>query len=425
MIGIVGAGLSGLALGMELRARGVEYRTFEATGEPGGVVRTRTVDGRRLDLGPQRLRLSPELSGALTHLPAWEWERPGDSGSDDADRVFIARSGELHRVPRTLREALSTRVVSPWGKLRIALEPFSGSPDPKTASSAASYLRDRVGDEGYRALIGPLFGGLYGSDPESMEASRNLLPALREIGADRSLLRFILRSRAGTGGGENLPRVPRGGMQALAHALMRVQDGAVSLDTPVLRVGKRAGDGYLIGTDEEEVAVSSVVITAPPRPAAELLGSLSADASAALRKLTVNPILLVHLALDPLPPGLGFQVAFGEEGRVKGVTFSGNLDGSGSTAVAFMGGMQDPAAMALSDAAAMEIAAEETRRWTGSQVTPIHVSRTAMPAWDRSWQALDGLRLPAGIHLLTNYTGRPGIIGRFREAARLSTVLIR
>jgi len=46
-----------------------------------------------------------------------------------------------------------------------------------------------------------------------------------------------------------------------------------------------------------------------------------------------------------------------------------------------------------------------------------------MPAFDRTWAALDDVDLPAGVHLCTNYTARAGIPGRVAAAERLARAL--
>ncbi len=52
MIGIVGAGITGLVLAHELRKRGRSVRVWEAADRPGGVMWSAEVDGRVLDFGP-------------------------------------------------------------------------------------------------------------------------------------------------------------------------------------------------------------------------------------------------------------------------------------------------------------------------------------------------------------------------------------
>jgi oxygen-dependent protoporphyrinogen oxidase len=61
-VGIVGAGISGLSLHRELSQRGVASVVFEAESDPGGMIRTRHQDGRVLECGPQRTRLTPALA---------------------------------------------------------------------------------------------------------------------------------------------------------------------------------------------------------------------------------------------------------------------------------------------------------------------------------------------------------------------------
>ncbi len=428
MIGIVGGGISGLALAHALEARGVAFRVFEADDRPGGVIRSAHVSGRTLDLGPQRIRPTGDLLPLLRHLPGWN-EASGRDGSPTTGpthprRVWIGRRGTLHPVPRTLVEGVRSRLLSPAGKLRLALEPFVADPADTGVRSAAQYLRHRLGPEAYEALVGPLFGGLYGSDPEQVDADRVLLPALAELGAGRSLLASLVTRR---GGGllARAPVVPPGGLAALPAALAEALGDRILLGTPVeaLEPGGSMDTGWTLHTPRGSFECDAVVLTLPPDRAASLLEPVDAEASARLGQLRMNPLALVHLDMDPLPAGLGFQVAFGEPGRLRGITFSGHLDGSGSTAVAFLGGMAEPGAVKLDDPILAAIAAAEARGWTGSRVRPLHVSRTRMPAWDRSFRALDGLALPPGIHLHANYVGRPGIIGRVREAERLASRL--
>lgn len=68
------------------------------------------------------------------------------------------------------------------------------------------------------------------------------------------------------------------------------------------------------------------------------------------------------------------------------------------------------------------LAREEFERVMGvdARVLSVRKLHDALPAYDHSWSALDGLELPDGVHLATNYTARMGIPGRIREAQRLA-----
>jgi len=424
MIGIVGAGISGLALGVELASRGVPFHIFERSPGVGGVIRSVHRHGRILELGPQRLRPVPELLPHLGRIPGWDGSDGGGGTTPAEHRLLVGRGGKLHPVPASIRDGWSTALLSARGKLRLALEPFVPGDPADVGLSSGAYLRKRAGLEAYEALLGPLFGGLYGSDPDDMDAGRALLPALREMGGGRSLVAMLL-SRRGKGLLDVFPVVPPGGMESLARSMAAEVRDRMTLDAGVDAIEPGAGGGWRILAGATSLECDAVVLTTPPVAAAEVLHGVAPGVAAKLRLLRMNRIVLVHLALDPLPPGLGFQVALGETSGVRGMTFSGHLDGSGSTAVAFLGGARHPHLSNLDEDGLARIAVAEAERWTGSRARPLHVSQARMPAWDRSFRALDALRLPEGIHLHANYAGRPGIIGRVREAVRLAERLAR
>jgi oxygen-dependent protoporphyrinogen oxidase len=61
---------------------------------------------------------------------------------------------------------------------------------------------------------------------------------------------------------------------------------------------------------------------------------------------------------------------------------------------------------------------------TGAEAVPLLAHRTAMPAWDVSWSALDELTLPSGMHVCAAFAERPGIAGRLEDARRLASRLV-
>lgn len=424
-IGIIGAGISGLALGMELQERGIPYRIFERRRTPGGVIRTVKMRGLRLELGPQRIRATPEIQRRFRSLLD---SIPEDTRrllpEDQPHPILVARGSRLYPVPETVAEGIRTQALSFRGKLRAALWPLMALRPPSGAGvSAGTYLRHLAGDEAYSTFLGPLYGGLYGSDPDRMDARRSLVPALTSLGGRGPLSLLSVRNGRDAGLGRYPPVVLPEGMVSLVRDLLARQSGSVQLETPVVALRRMADGGVEVRAGSDRHPFHAVVLTTPPEPAAHLLDTLGPDAARRLRRLRLNRLVLVHLEADRLPPGLGFQVAFGEDRRIRGATFSGHLDGSGRTAVAYMGGMWDPGAHQLPDTELGRVAAAEFTAITGSKARALHVHRVAMPAWDESWRALDGMTLPSRIHLLTNYTGRPGIPGRLQEAARLADQL--
>jgi protoporphyrinogen/coproporphyrinogen III oxidase len=65
----------------------------------------------------------------------------------------------------------------------------------------------------------------------------------------------------------------------------------------------------------------------------------------------------------------------------------------------------------------------EFREATGYDGAVLSVEREAMPAWDRSWAAIQALALPRGLHIAANWESRPGMPGRLHQAKRLAEKL--
>jgi oxygen-dependent protoporphyrinogen oxidase len=102
------------------------------------------------------------------------------------------------------------------------------------------------------------------------------------------------------------------------------------------------------------------------------------------------------------------------------VTWNDSLFTREGVYTAYLGGAKSPHVVAESDDRLGTIALEEFRRVTGHMAKVLAVSREKMPAWDATWQALEGLVVPLGIHFAANWRSRPGIPGRLADAKRLA-----
>jgi oxygen-dependent protoporphyrinogen oxidase len=118
--------------------------------------------------------------------------------------------------------------------------------------------------------------------------------------------------------------------------------------------------------------------------------------------------------------GLGYQVAFGEALETRGVTWNHSIFGRSGLYTAYLGGMKNPELPAFEDEVIGVTACREFERVTGYSAEMLKVSRTRMPAWDTSWDALLNVDLPRGLSICSNYSARPGILGRIGEAKRLA-----
>jgi oxygen-dependent protoporphyrinogen oxidase len=412
-VGIVGAGITGLALTQYLRERGVDTVAFEATAEPGGVIRSTTVDGRVVEHGPQRTRLTPEIESLIEAC-----EIEADVRTADPDLpLYVYADGRLRQVPFSPREFLTTDLLSTRGKLRMLAEPLTeGANDDETA---AAYFVRKFGREAYHNVIEPLFGGIYGSDPAEMPG-KYALQTISRMERSGSLLRAAIRRQLD--GKDRKPPVSfNDGMAQLPRALYEHNADRVELETPVNGI-ETAGDGYRLDTAGGPRTVDRVVLTARADVTADLLSGVAPESAGALRRLRYNPLAYVHLVSDAEPAGYGYQVRHDESLQTLGVTWNTSLFDRDGVYTCFLGGMGNPGLVDRSDEEIGRIARTEFESVLGVSAEVVNITRhrRGIPAYDGSWTAMEAVDLPEGIALASNYTGRMGVPARIREGKRLA-----
>jgi oxygen-dependent protoporphyrinogen oxidase len=416
VIAIVGGGITGLQTGWELDARGIDFQVFESAPCPGGAIRSAVVEGHVLDRGPQRIRLTGKMARMVEAVGLEDEVVRATPGLD----LFIYRSGKLRTVPFSMAGLLRSDIVGPASKLRLLLEPLTAGPDPE--ENVADFFQRKLGKPLYEALVAPLYGGLYASDPADMEVGTSLIHVLEEMGVSRSLLLPFLRR-----GGRVRPAPActfRTGMQALPTAVAATLGERLKLDAPILAL-RRSGHGWRLTTEDGTVDAEQVVLTTPAPVAAKLLAEVSPQCAAAVTGLAYNPLAVVHLEAETNLEGFGFQVAFSEDLTLRGVTFNDSLFGRENLYTAYLGGARHPEVKEMPDQQLARLAVEEFRRCTGFDARPLSVAHEVMPAWDLSWRTLKGFALPEGLHVAANWRSRPGLPGRLADAARTAEEVAR
>lgn len=412
MIGIVGAGITGLVLAHELVRRGARVSIWDAADRPGGVLRSTECGGITVELGPQRVRLTTEFRELVDGVGL-----SGELVTASANLpLFVYSRGKLRVAPLSLSQFVTSDLLSAASKARVLIEPLRAG--PRADETAGAFLRKKFGRAAYRSLLGPLYGGLYGSDPDRMPARHGLVRTLKHMGVGRSLLWRMI-----TAGG-SVNRAPpcsfHDGLAALPLALRRELGERVLLSCAV-RSLRRGQNGWEAVFDTEPTTrASQVVITCPADQAAKILGTIAPTAADVLARVGYNSLAVVHMRSAAELHGLGYQVAFGEAFETLGVTWNHSLFGRRGLYTGYLGGMRHPEIVDRPDEEIGQIACREFEAITGHAAETLLVSRIRMPAWDESWDGLDSLELPEGVHLCTNYTGRPGIAGRILEARRLA-----
>jgi len=183
-IGIVGAGLSGLATAFYLkRARpDLELVIFEAGSEPGGALHTENVQGFLFEAGangfltnkPDCLKLVEDSGAAALLLP-----------SSDLARKRYIYTDRLHRMPESPGLFAKSRLMTLPQKLRMLGEFFVPPRRDGADESLREFGERRLGAGFTSVFLDAMSAGIYGSTPDriSVKAAFPLIVALeREHG---------------------------------------------------------------------------------------------------------------------------------------------------------------------------------------------------------------------------------------------------
>lgn len=415
---VVGAGLSGLVRARALVARGEDVVLFEESDRAGGVVRSERRAGYLLELGPNTVRPTPELSSLVDELGLADETLLADARLPR----YVDFGGRLHPLPTSPAALLGTRLLSARGKLRLLREPFVPRGDPSKESVRAFFAR-RLGTEVADRLVEPFVSGIWAGRSDALAAAHAfpaLVSAETEFGSltrgGLAALRRLASSRASRSGLLSF----RSGLEALPRRIAEELGSRVRFGAGVDSV-QRAGKRWVLSAAGEDVEVDAVCLAAPAGAAARLLRELDPEAAAALADIPHPPLVVLHVGLrGPIPlRGFGHLVVPQPGRRILGAVWSSNLfpdrapEGS-SLITVFLGGARDPAAIELSDADLLVAATRDLDATFAArtELEPILVTRypQALPQYDfahgeRLAHLARAERELPGLTLLGNYRG--------------------
>lgn len=363
-LAVVGGGLTGLATAhrlLELSAaagRRIALTLFEANDHLGGVIATKQIGGYTVELGadsfitnkPWGVQLCERLGLADRLIPTDNTHR----------RSLVLRRGRPETVPEGFQllspvkigPVLMSRIFSPWGKLRMALEYFVPRRKQQTDESLASFVRRRFGRETLDRLVQPLVGGIYTSDPEKLSLQATM-PRFVEMERDFGSLIRALRStksvpgERASGARYGLFATLAGGIGELLQTLeQRVRAGAeIRLGTRVADLTPLNGNGQVAGAaqvdgslyphqgfqlslaDGTKAAFDAVVLTIAAPQISSLVRTFAAQAAGALAAIEYASTAIVvtgHKLADIRHPldAFGLVIPAAEKRRVLAVSFT-------------------------------------------------------------------------------------------------------
>ena len=447
-VGIVGAGVSGLALGHHLRRileqSGAEHELFiyEKSDRVGGSISSGREDGFLIEWGP---------NGFLNNEQA-TFELIRDLGlrdrlvvsRDAARKRFILIDGRLNMVPVSPGSAVKTGILPLSAKLRFAMEPFIAKGAGDRDESVASFVARRFGKQAVARMFDPLVSGVYAGDAEKLSIN-STLKVFAELERERgSVVRGMFarvkqrRAEARTGVEKQVDELFTTSKNPMSGKLLSFGNGMVEL---INALRDELADNIHTGTAIESVTSARpgyelvlrtpggttcrrhdvLVFAAPPQGAAPLLAPVDAELGRVLGDIPSSTITVLGLGFrgddigSPLD-GFGYLIPRNQKLRSLGVLWSssifpGRAPEGGKLLQIMIGGAHDPKAVEEDDKTLVDTAlrdADPLLRFKGAPVVARVVRhRAGIPQYnlghrDRLAQIARRLESLPGLHLTGN-----------------------
>ena len=399
-IAVIGAGLSGLVAGFELRRSlpDDEITLFESGASVGGVIPTEQRDGFLLEHGADSFAVNPPGVVELCE----------DLGITDRlilpceqhRRALICYRGRLVPVPEgfallrpvNLAKIWSSSLFSMRGRLRLLAEALVPARVDRADESLESFALRRFGREAFDRLIQPIVAGIYTADPArlSMQATMSQFVDLerRHGGMIRST--WAKRRQGATddaasssGARYGQFRSFPGGMVELFDALVQnIGSSNVRTTCAVKRMIQNSDRGWTLELANGETQQFDAVLVALGAPqAAKLLSPIDSQVAGQLEQIPYasSAIALLGVAKEQLEhpaDAFGVVVPEIEQRQIIAASFASRKfpdrapEGHHLIRV-FMGGAMHQDMLQHSDERLIEIAIDEMRSMLGLKGDPV------------------------------------------------------
>lgn len=403
-VAIVGAGVTGLAAAyyLEQRARAagesVECTLIEAGAHVGGKIVTETEREFVIEGGPDSFVTDKPWCLALCHeLGLTDLLIPNNQLEN---KVYMLHHGKLVQfptgfrlsIPTQLKPFIFTSLISPLGKVRMAMDFFLPPRPAEGDESLGSFIGRRLGREAVDKFAGPLMAGIFVSDPDKL-SMRGTFPSFLEmekkygslIRAARAMKKNPPKRTGPPSAGNAMFNSLKGGMYHLVEALRDRLSAKIVIGTTVSAMAPSAGGWSLTlqGEGAGILDVDDVILAVPAHRAASLVDPTNPALAAKLRTIRFVSTATVSLAylLDDIPAdrpldGFGVLIPASEQRKLIACTwastkFKHRAPPGCALMRAFIGGYRDEALAEQSEEAMVDMVRDEFAQLFGIKAPPM------------------------------------------------------
>lgn len=324
---IVGAGISGLALGWYLKKQNIPFTILEKESRTGGWIRSFEHDGFLFDAGPRSCRTRGTGIGTLQLVEELGLQDEVIAGPILSRYIYTDK--RLHKVPASILSACISPLTRKF--LPSIWKDLTTPPQSNVDESIASFITRRLGSDFAETLFDPLTLGIYAGDIHKLSMQScfpemaaweqkhgGLLKGLiRTSGSKVALSPFVQKIAA-----SQIFTFKRG-METLVTALTCALKDSIRLNTPVTSIANTSND-VVVTTPTETLHCDHIYLTIPPQALANTIPQLSP----LLQEFHGASIAAVHVGWqdDVLPKkGFGYLIPSREKQPILGAIFDSSV----------------------------------------------------------------------------------------------------
>ncbi|MCE5330697.1 MAG: protoporphyrinogen oxidase [Bacteroidales bacterium] len=449
---IIGAGLTGLTLAYYLKKAGKNVLVIEQSNRTGGVINSVTENGFTYETGP-----STGVLGSLEIVELFEELRDKcelETAGKQAHKRYIWKKTKWEALPSGLISAVKTPLFTLADKFRILGEPFrkaGGYPDEPVAELVVR----RLGKSFLDYAVDPFLSGVYAGDPNKL-ITRHTLPKLYAL--ENNYGGFVRGTIAKHKGVKMQPHSHahkitrevfsvRGGLKSLIDALT-LEIGPDQLitscrQTKINPTGKDYSTTFTdLSGEKYEIFSSKVVTTVGGYALPALLPFVDERLMEHLAETTYAPVIQVAVGYEKWTgielDAFGGLVPSKEERKALGVLFpsaifKGRSPENGALLSVFMGGINKPEILGMTDEEISQLVRDELRITMKVETEPdllrIHRYKHAIAQYDikteKRLESIDKVERDfPGLILAGSFRDGIGMSDRVKQAKMLANQIL-
>lgn len=403
---IVGAGISGLALGWYLKQQNQTFTILEADNRPGGWIRSHREQGFLFEQGPRSCRTKGSGLETLRLIEELDICEEVISASPAAKQRFIYWDGKLQAVPNSLTSFFLSPLMK--GVLSALLKEWRIPPSRLEDESIEDFISRRLGKTIASKLMDPLVSGIYAGDISRLSL-RSCFPEMHRMEQEHgSLLKGMFRKKKNEEPLSPFVQAMRStsifsfanGMETLVSALYDQLKDSVQLSSGVKALSILQDGIEVTQHDERTIRGDRVFLAIPSKAAAQLLKSVDVDISEEMLKTPYASVAVVNMGWNQKvlkEEGFGYLVPSSQKQDVLGIVFDSsalaqqNEHDEETRLTAMLGGMHDPGIADLSEEEIKEKVFRALHRHLNITVKPeailVTIAKHSIPQYEVGHEA--------------------------------------